>query len=160
MVAEKKSIIFVLIVFALAILSFFLVSISKHEKDNQPIFSYEVRSDDTCGKIAADLNVSVLSIIESNNLQKDCNDIYTGRVLLIPYPTPTPRGSSGQTNVEIVVDCERSTYLVKKDDTLASIATEYKVPKEAISFFNGLTENKIYTSMELVIPLCYITPTP
>ena len=160
MIAKKKLFISVLIIITATILLFFLALISKPEKDNKPVFLYTVQPNDTCGKIAVALGVSVISIIEANDLEKDCNDIYAGKVLSIPYPTTAPRGKPGPTYVGSVVDCERDTYLVKDGDTLTSIAMKYKVPEEAVSFFNGLTNDKIYTGMALAIPLCYITPTP
>src|SRR5512133_1157204 len=105
-------------------------------------------------------NVPVISIIQANDLERNCSDIYAGQVLLIPYPTPTPAGSPVATSRDVIVDCERETYTVKTSDTLETIANKYEIAPDAIVFFNGLTENKVKTGMQLVIPLCYLTPTP
>jgi len=159
MTPKKKFVISLAIVFAAVILSFLFV-VSKPEKDTKSIFLYTVQPNDTCGKIAVVLSVSAKSIIETNNLQKDCSDIYAGQVLSVPYPTPTPHQTPGPTHLEVTIDCERETYLVRDGDTLTSIAEKYNTSEDVISFFNGLTNDKIYPGMELAIPICYITPTP
>ncbi|HEX5941478.1 MAG TPA: LysM peptidoglycan-binding domain-containing protein, partial [Anaerolineales bacterium] len=54
-----------------------------------PPFEYTVREGDTCGIIAANLEVSVQSIIVQNQLSSQCF-VSVGQKLFIPYPTPTP----------------------------------------------------------------------
>ena len=119
-------------------------------------FKYTVQDGDTCGKIAASLSVSVISIIKINRLQMDCKDIYIGKVLLIPRSTPSALPST--TNPNIVVECERANHLVAVDDTLTSIANQYEIPKAAITFFNGLEGEIVKPGTQLIIPLCYSNP--
>lgn len=159
MIINKKSLgIFV----ALCVLTVATLSVARTtiEKNEQHLFEYTVRADDTCTKIAVGLSVSVISIVEANDLKKDCSDIYTGQVLLIPYPTLTPPGAPFATVREMVIDCDRETYTVRTGDTLKAISNKYKVPEDVIIFSNGLLENKVKAGMQLVIPLCYPTPTP
>lgn len=57
-----------------------------------PTFNYIVNNpSETCADIAIKFNISVKSIIVLNKLSDNC-DIHSpeGRVLKIPYPTPTP----------------------------------------------------------------------
>jgi LysM repeat protein len=129
-------------------------------ENKQHLFEYTVRVDDTCTEIAVNFGVSVISIVEANHLKRDCSNISTGQVLLIPYPTSTPLGSPFATVREVVIDCDREKYTAKTGDTLETISNKYKVPEDAIIFFNGLLENKVQAGMQLVIPLCYPTPTP
>ena len=63
-------------------------------------------------------------------------------------------------NFGLVIDCDREKYTVNTGDTLESISSKYKVPEDAIIFSNGLLENKVKAGMQLVISLCYPTPTP
>jgi LysM repeat protein len=123
-------------------------------------FEYEVKEGDTCSKIAVDFGVSIVSIVQSNDLKPDCNDIYTGQVLAIPYPTPTltPPGfiyTSPTPHVSII-DCERVLYTVKNGDTLEKIARKYNVQVDAIKEYNGIV-NESYAQTPgnpLLIPLC------
>ena len=156
---DKKALGLLAVLLSLIVTTIF-VSRTITEEDEQPVFEYTIRADDTCAKIAVNFGVSVISIVEANHLKKDCQNIYMGQVLLIPYPTPTPRVSPFATVREVIIDCDHEKYTVKTGDTLETISNKYKVPEDAIIFSNGLLENKVKAGMQLVIPLCYPTPTP
>ena len=70
-------------------------------------------------------------------------------------PTPSAQfsltGSTTQT-------CKTVTYLVRENDTLASIAFQHGTTQESILEQNHLASNTVFTGMKLSIPLCYNTP--
>jgi LysM repeat protein len=130
----------------------------------QPPFEYTVREGDTCGIIAANLEVSVQSIIVQNQLSSQCF-VSVGQKLFIPYPTPTPAppptdvpNSATQT----AQACEKISYTVQANDTLSSISFNYNVPQDAIKFYNGLSTDAVFLGQPLIIPLCerFATPGP
>ena len=64
-----------------------------------------------------------------------------------PTRTPTPTPSPGPVPKGAVI------YIVKKGDTLSSIAYEFDVPADDIMRANGITDpNLIYEGQELIIP--------
>jgi len=157
---RRKALAILAVLFFIAIATLF-ISRTMTEENEQHLFECTARADDTCGKIVVGFSVSVISIVEANNLKRDCSNIYVGQVLLIPYPTPTSFGSPVATSRDAVIDCfEREEYTAKDGGTLETISNKYKVSKEAIAFLNGLLENKVEAGMQLVIPLCYKTPSP
>ena len=130
----------------------------------QAPFEYTVREGDTCGIIAANLEVSVQSIIVQNQLSSQCF-VSVGQKLFIPYPTPTPAppptdvpNSATQT----AQACEKITYTVQANDTLSLISLNYNVPQDAIKFYNGLSTDAVFLGQPLIIPLCerFATPGP
>lgn len=55
--------------------------------------------------------------------------------------------------------CGSILYVVGKNDTLASIASQFSMPVEEIILSNSLTSNTMITGQELAIPICTSTPT-
>ena len=55
--------------------------------------------------------------------------------------------------------CGNVSYVVRKNDTLASIASQYSVAVDDLIQVNALTSNTMITGQELVIPGCTSTPT-
>jgi LysM repeat protein len=129
-----------------------------------PPFEYTVRDGDTCGIIAANLEVSVQSIIVQNQLSSQCF-VSVGQKLLIPYPTSTP--APPPTDIpndatQTAQACEKISYTVQANDTLSSISFNYNVPQDAIKFYNGLSTDAVFLGQALIIPLCerFATPGP
>lgn len=129
-----------------------------------PPFEYTVREGDTCGIIAANLEVSVQSIIVQNQLSSQCF-VSVGQKLFIPYPTPTP--APPPTDIpnaatQTAQACEKISYTVQANDTLSSISFNYNVPQDAIKFYNGLSTDAVFLGQPLIIPLCerFATPGP
>ncbi|HEY5731283.1 MAG TPA: SUMF1/EgtB/PvdO family nonheme iron enzyme [Anaerolineales bacterium] len=58
-----------------------------------PSFTYNVVGGDSCLSIAIQFDVSLQSIKDVNQ-ELDCNSLFIGQVLGIPYPTPTPNENS------------------------------------------------------------------
>lgn len=129
----------------------------------QPPFDYTVSvNDGSCSQIAFNFNVSVQSIIITNNLPSSC-PISVGQVLKIPYPTPTI--PPPPTNTPLSADatriaCETVPITVQENDTLSSIAANYAVSMDAIKEFNGLTTDNVFLGQTILIPLCERAPDP
>jgi len=117
---------------------------------------------DNCIVLASRFNVSVNSIISTNNLPAACNTLSLGQKLLIPQPTPTASPAPTQTlSAAQATDtsCQKAEYIVKPGDTLFGIATAYNVSADAIKSYNGLASDTVYEGLPLQIPLCERLPT-
>ncbi len=102
--------------------------------------NYTVKRGDTLSGIARDHGVSISDLVDANDI-KNPDLIYAGQVLLIPGQTPA---KSEPTEV---------IHLVKKGETLAKIASAYKVSAVAIARANDITNvNLIRPGQKLVIP--------
>ena len=129
-----------------------------------PPFDYTVREGDTCGIIAANLEVSVQSIIVQNQLSSQCF-VSVGQILKIPYPTSTPAPPPTDVPNEATQTaqaCEKISYTVQANDTLSSISFNYNVPQDAIKFYNGLSTDAVFLGQSIIVPLCerFATPGP
>jgi LysM repeat protein len=129
-----------------------------------PPYEYTVKEGDTCGIIAANLDVSVQSIIVQNQLSSQCF-VSIGQKLFIPYPTSTPAPPPTDIPNEATQTaqaCEKITYTVQANDTLSSISFNYNVPQDAIKFYNGLSTDAVFLGQPIIIPLCerFATPGP
>ncbi len=131
-------------------------------------FTYEVKDGDTCAGIAFSFDVSILSIVQQNNLPADCGILFINQQLLIPQPTatasplPSATLSAAQATEEA---CEKLSYEVEDGDTLSGIAANYNVPASAIKEYNGLVTDAVLSGQTILIPLCERgpagpTPTP
>ena len=119
----------------------------------QPPFKYTVSAaDGSCSQIAFNFNVSVQSIIITNNLPSSC-PISVGQELLIPYPTPTipPPATNTALPAEATrISCETVQITVQENDTLSSIAANYAVSMDAIKEFNGLTTDNVFLGQAIL----------
>ncbi len=127
--------------------------------------TYSVKVNDTCIDIAAFFQVSVQSIVTTNNLPAACNTLYVGQPLLIPQPTPTATALPSATYSlaeQTEAACEKVEIIVQSTDTLGSISAKYNVPMEAIKEENGLPGDTVYLGQPLTVPLCrrFATPGP
>ena len=95
--------------------------------------TYTVEAGDTLYSIAADFGVSVVDLIYLNNL--DSTILKVGQVLEIP----------GKMSIY-------ATYVVKKGDTLYSIANSYGTTVDKIMSLNNLNSNLLLVGQELLIP--------
>jgi LysM repeat protein len=121
-----------------------------------PPVDYTVGKNDTCISIAATFKVSVNSILLANDISTACI-LSIGQKLKIPQPTPT--ASPMPTNTLSAGDatesaCTKIDYKVAANDTLSSIAANYNVTIAALKSYNGLTNDNVYESQPLKIPLC------
>ena len=128
-----------------------------------PPREYTVKASDSCVGIAYLFDVSVQTIVLTNDLPADCGVLSIGQKLLIPQPTvtPTPQATSTPDAAKATEsDCELFDYVVKENDTLGSIAANYNVSSEAIKEYNGLPSDMVQLGKTLKIPLCKRLPTP
>ena len=103
-----------------------------------PIGKYTVIKGDTLYSIANKFNMSVNELKNLNSLIS--NTIYPGQVLSV-YPS--------------VPSAQTITYVVKKGDSLYSIAKSFGTTVDAIKNANGLATDNIYTYQSLIIPLSF-----
>ena len=101
-----------------------------------PIGKYTVVKGDTLYSIASKFNMSVTELKNLNSLTS--NTIYPGQVLSV-YPS--------------VPAAQTITYVVKKGDTLYSIAKAFGTTVAKIKDANALTTDSIYQFQSLIIPL-------
>jgi LysM repeat protein len=128
----------------------------------EPPIEYKVVALDTCGSLAYAFDVSVRSILELNDLSSECL-LSVGTVLKIPRPTPTssPEPTATLLPAEATEKaCDRISYTVEANDTLAGIALNYNVELQAIKEFNSMPSDTVFIGQVLTIPLCRRLPTP
>ena len=95
---------------------------------------YKVKSGDTLYKIALEYNTTVDELKKLNGLTS--NVLTIGQLLKVP-------GSSLQTK----------EYIVKKGDTLYSIASELNTTVDELKKANNLTSNMISIGQKLIVPI-------
>ena len=103
-----------------------------------PIGKYTVVKGDTLYSIANKYNMTINELKNLNSLTS--NTIYPGQVLSV-YPS--------------VPAAQTITYIVKKGDSLYSIARSFGTTVDTIKNANGLTSDNIYTYQSLIIPLTF-----
>ena len=98
--------------------------------------TYTVKSGDSLWSIARDFGVTIQELREANNLTSDILQI--GQVLVIPTISETP--------------IETEEYVVKRGDSLWSIAKTFGVSVDDIKTANNLTTNLLQIGQVLIIP--------
>jgi hypothetical protein len=72
---------------------------------------------------------------------------------------PTPFTSTMTVGTEIGFEnCTMLSYLIQKNDTLASIASQFAVPAQQIRQINAMQNDSVNTGQVLSIPICSSTP--
>ncbi|MBO5095652.1 MAG: LysM peptidoglycan-binding domain-containing protein [Bacilli bacterium] len=99
--------------------------------------TYVVKSGDSLYKIAIQYNTTVDNLKSLNNLTS--NTLSIGQVLKVPSST-------------IVDTNNTTTYVVKRGDTLYSIALDYNVSVDELKNINNLTSNLLNIGQVLKIP--------
>lgn len=106
--------------------------------------TYTVQRGDTLWSIAKKFNTNVTDLKRANNLTS--NTLFVGQSLVVPnYYT------AEDTNI---------TYVVKRGDTLYSIARAYNISVDELKRFNGLTFDTLSIGQELQIPSSMTIVTP
>ena len=105
------------------------------EKENIVDYDlYIVKKGDTLYKIANNYNISVNELKKINNLTSDTLSI--GQQLLVP----------------IIEESDYTIYIVKKGDSLYSIAQKYNTTVDSIKKLNNLASNLLSINQQLKIP--------
>lgn len=86
--------------------------------------------------------VSPQDIIQANNLQPPNYVVYPGQTLIIPAPSDTTDTAAGET----------TTYVVRRGDTLTSVAQRFGTTVDAIRRTNNIRGSRIYVGQQLIIP--------
>ena len=100
--------------------------------ENMPINTYTVKVGDTISTIADDYNISVTDLINYNNLTD--YELYEGQILRIP-----------------TIKENNNTYIVKRGDTLYSIARLYNTTIDNLRSLNNLDGNNLQIGQTLII---------
>lgn len=117
---------------------FSAISMGSYAKD---IETYVVKKNDTLGKIAKRLGVSVDSLMKENNIENP-NLIYPAMELKVPR----------EEKIEESLDNLTEEYIVKKNDSLSKIAKKFNIEVEDILTLNNIKNpNLIYPNMRLKI---------
>ncbi|WP_433168104.1 LysM peptidoglycan-binding domain-containing protein [Kribbella sp. CA-247076] len=111
--------------------------------------SYKVKDGDTLSHIATRYGTTVKSLVALNNLPGTGNAIYAGEVLKVPGRT-----SAGSTHPPRRSQLGRVTYVVKRGDTVSTIAKRFKCSQANLLAANGLrASDHIYAGKPLHIPV-------
>ena len=103
--------------------------------------TYVVRKGDTLTKIAHRFNVSVLQLMQENQL-KNKNKLSVGQVLSIPQ---------GSSSAESSLSGEVEPYRVVKGDTLSKIAKRFQISLFELQQMNGFDRNTTLTVGQMIL---------
>src|SRR3989304_9103288 len=107
--------------------------------------NYIVKKDDALSTIASKYNVSVKNLMSANNLKS--NEVRIGTKLIIPdsqIPMRVVRVSPNENEI--------NKYVVKKGDTLSTIAKRYGVSQVELKRANNIKGNTIESGKLLRVP--------
>lgn len=139
---------------------------------------YKIQSGDTLISIAKKFQVSIIDLRKMNEIRS--NLLRPGQILLVP-PTQNLKPTSPLESIEhlaktkqlqsfpeaVATDYPKVTnathakyrlasgdtiYMVRKNDTIASIAKKYHIDSSLLRSVNQLVANKVHAGIQLVIP--------
>ena len=135
---------------SMVVLSMVLMPVPVQASNLYNVTAYTVQPGDSLNKIARRYGVSVSSLAAANGLGST-SWVYTGQRLTIPgasSPAPAPVTTTG-------------SYVVRRGDTLTSIALRYGVSASQLATANGLRWNSwVYVGQRMSIPGHQNTPAP
>lgn len=108
--------------------------------------SYTVTSEDNLIMIAEKYDIPLNELLEFNHLTLD-SFLFPGMIINIPSrpPVTQPRPP--------VIPPANKVYIVRRGDTLWSIARKFNVSVQNIMFINGLIFPFIFPGQRLIIPI-------
>ncbi len=109
-------------------------SIRMEERDGNYFIVHQVDQGETMYSISRRYNLDAQVIIERNNIRN--NDIKLGQFLEIPFSTDSE---------------ENQFHIVKKGETLFSIARSYDVGVDDIRQWNDLSSNQLSIGQEIIV---------
>jgi len=112
---------------------------------------YTVKWGDSLNTIAMRCGITILALLDSNPGITNPNRIFAGQRLNIPGGTPPPPPAPGP-----------ATYVVKRGDTLGTIAYRFHTTVAALMKANPLigNPNRIYPGQVIKLPVTPEPPTP
>jgi LysM repeat protein len=115
---------------------------SKNEPAAQKTTSYKVKKGDTLSAIAKKYKTSISNLKKINHLTSD--RIYVGQVLKVSGSAPAPAKNESTSP-------SKTTYKVKKGDTLSVIAKKYQTTVSSLKKLNNLKGDIIYVGQALKV---------
>ena len=129
------------------------------EKARDSAGRYRIVAGDTIGKIASRFGATEQSILTANGFSRS-SMIYAGSTLAIPGKASaaaldeTVLTASPAVAVRAIPSKTPNSHVIKKGETIAAIASDYRVTVQDILSANGLGWSSIiYAGRELVIPV-------
>lgn len=112
--------------------------------------NYTVKKGDTIYSIARNNNISVDTLVSDNSLSN--NNLTIGQVLKIRTPKEDVVEECFGPNYTPPQDTNTITYIVKRGDSLYSIANKYNTSVSTIKILNNLSSNSLSIGQSLKIP--------
>lgn len=112
--------------------------------------NYTVKKGDTIYSIARNNNISVDTLVSDNSLSN--NNLTIGQVLKIRTPKEDVVEECFGPNYTPPQDTNTITYIVKRGDSLYSIANKYNTSVSTIKSLNNLSSNSLSIGQSLKIP--------
>lgn len=112
--------------------------------------NYTVKKGDTIYSIARNNNISVDTLVSDNSLSN--NNLTVGQVLKIRTPKEDVVEECFGPNYTPPQDTNTITYIVKRGDSLYSIANKYNTSVSTIKSLNNLSSNSLSIGQSLKIP--------
>ena len=112
--------------------------------------NYTVKKGDTIYSIARNNNISVDTLVSDNSLSN--NNLTIGQVLKIRTPKEDVVEECFGPNYTPPQDTNTITYIVKRGDSLYSIANKYNTSVSTIKSLNNLTTNNLSIGQTLKLP--------
>jgi membrane-bound lytic murein transglycosylase D len=116
--------------------------------------TYRVRSGDTLSRIASANGTTVAALMRLNDL-RSANQVRLGRVLQLPGSEPRPMTAASATPATPVTQPTvpaSSTYVVKRGDSLSTIARQAGLTEGELMKLNRITDrNFIYEGQRLLV---------
>jgi LysM repeat protein len=130
---------------AIALLVVVLVGVPTSALAAPDTGSYVVQRGDTLAAIAARSGVSMSALAQANGI-RNANLIYVGQILTVPGQSESGSAASSKPA------SGGSVYVVRRGDTLSSIAARYGTSVSALMAANGIRNpDRIYVGQRLVI---------
>jgi len=117
--------------------------------------TYKIKKGDTPAKIAKHFNIP-LEVLLENNKQLNPKNLKIGSIVKIP----SNKALSVQSIKKSLVKDNRAVYVVKKGDTLYSIAKRYSISVDEIKKLNELKDNNLTIGMPIVLKKEYLSYKP
>lgn len=112
--------------------------------------TYQIMPQDTMFSIAEQFNVPVEDLLSANNLTQN-SILFPGMIIIIP-PRP-PRPPVFPVPPIAPLPPQNRIYIVRRGDTIWSIARRFGVSVQNIMFVNGLTFPFVFPGQRLIIPV-------
>ncbi len=136
------------IIFVLLVLFYSSASYSQIKRSEKPVtisgkkyYLHKVESKQTLYSISKAYSVSINTILKANH--KQTVDLREGELLKIPYTAPAT----------VVQNLRYRYYIVKKNDTLFSLAKRFHTTQEELITLNAGIEVALIEGRRLIVPL-------